>query len=115
MASLKQTGALSLLGDYSFDEKTIHIHPNDAYDVGLMTLRETVKIFVGCTVEEFLQGTAQHVFGNLYLRNETRVGTLEVSLKTATRLGRPKHVRVLYFTGEDKYGRILIQPADAAQ
>ena len=115
MASLKQTGALSLLGDYSFDEKTIHIHPNDAYDLGLMTLRETVKIFVGITVEEFLQGSGQHIFGNLYLRNETRVGTLEVSLKTATRLGRPKQARLLYFTGEDKYGRILIQAVESAK
>ncbi|NBC30109.1 MAG: hypothetical protein GVY29_08990 [Spirochaetes bacterium] len=115
MASLKQTGALSLLGDYSFDEKTVNIHPNDAYDLGLMTLRETVKIFVDTTVEEFLHGSGQHTFGNLYLRNETRIGTLEVSLKTAKRLGRPKQVRLLYFTGEDTYGRILIQSVDSAK
>jgi hypothetical protein len=113
VASVSQTGPLSLLGDYSFDEKSVNIHPNDAYDLGLMTTRETVKIFVGCTVEEFLQGSVEHTFGNLYLRNETRVGTLEVSLKTATRLGRPKQVRVLYFSGEEKYGRVLIQPVPA--
>lgn len=110
MAEIEKTGPLSLMGDYSFDEKTINIHPNDAYDLGLMTSRAVVQIFVDCSVEEFLQGSVQSTYGNLYLKNETRMGTLEVSLKTAQKLGKPKQVRVLYFSGEEKYSRILIQP-----
>jgi hypothetical protein len=110
VASVQETGALSLLGDHSFDEKTVNIHPNDAYDLGLMTLEAQVKIFSGCTRNDFLNGTSEHTFGTLNLKNETRMGTLEVSLKTATRLGRPKQVRVLYTADDDGTGRILIEP-----
>jgi len=109
VASVQETGTLSLLGNYSFDEKTINIHPNDAYDLGLMTAEKQVKIFSGCTRNDFLNGTAEHTVGVLHLKNETRMGTLEVSLKTAGRLGRSKQVRVLYMPDDDGYGRLFIE------
>ena len=107
-ATVKQTAELSVLGDYSFDEKTINIHPNDGYDIGLMTSSHVVRIYAGCTPQEFADGTASHIFGTLYLKNECRMGTVEMSLKTTEKLGK---VRLVLADGDDKYGKLLIQPS----
>jgi hypothetical protein len=107
----KQTAELSVLGDFSFDEKTINIHPNDGYDIGLMTSSHVVRIFAGCTPQEFADGTGAHVFGTLFLKNECRMGTVEMSLKTAGKLGRTRKARLLLEDGTDSYGKLLIQPA----
>ena len=107
----RHTEELSVIADYSFDEKTINIHPNDGYDLGLMMTDAVVRIFVDCTMDEFMSGQAGHIFGTLHLKNETKAGTIEMSLRTAQRIGRPKQVR-LYFddTDGEKYGKIYIQP-----
>ncbi len=107
----KQTAELSVLGDYSFDEKTINIHPNDGYDLGLMTLSHVVRIFAGCTPEQFVDGSGANVFGTLYLKNECRMGTVEMSLKTAEKLGKARKVRLVLVPGDDSYGKLLLQPA----
>ncbi|MFO8065030.1 MAG: hypothetical protein R6V29_10440 [Spirochaetia bacterium] len=108
---MKETEELSVLADYSFDEKTLSIHPNDGYDLGLMTTEAVVRIFAACTMEEFQSGEVNHVFGNLHLSNDTKAGTCELSLRTAQKLGKPKKVR-LYFDDSDgeKYGKIYVQP-----
>ncbi len=106
---MKQTGALAVLGDYSFDEKTINIHPNDGYDIGLMTSSYVVKIYAGCTPEEFGAGSVAHTFGTIYLKNECRIGTVEMSLKTAEKLGKSRKARLVLADGEDEYARLLIQ------
>lgn len=108
---MKETDGLSVLADYSFDEKTLNIHPNDGYDLGLMTTKAVERIFVDCTFAEFQSGQGSHVFGNLNLSNETKAGTCEMSLRTAQKMGRPKKVR-LHFDDSDgeKYGKVYIQP-----
>ena len=108
---MKQTAELSVLGDYSFDEKTINIHPNDGYDIGLMTSSHVVRIYAGCTPQEFADGTASHIFGTLYLKNECRMGTVEMSLKTTEKLGKVRTVRLVLADGDDKYDKLLIQPS----
>ena len=108
---MNTTGELSVIADYSFDEKTINIHPNDGYDLGLMTTQAVVRIFVECSMDEFRTGEAKHVFGHLNLRNETKAGTIEMSLRTAQRIGRPKRAQ-LHFDDSDgeKYGKLYVQP-----
>ena len=107
---MKKTGPLSALGDYSFDEKTINIHPNDGYDLGMMTASYVVKIFAGATAEEFESGQGKSVYGTIHLKNECRVGSVELSLKVLERLGKPKQVVLGFETGDDKYGKLLISP-----
>lgn len=106
---MKHTAELAVLGDYSFDEKTINIHPNDGYDIGLMTSSYVVKIYAGCTPEEFGDGTAAHTFGTIYLNNECRVGTVEMSLRTAEKLGKSRKARLMLTDGEDDYAQLFIQ------
>ncbi|MFP4373659.1 MAG: hypothetical protein ACLFPO_04965 [Spirochaetaceae bacterium] len=107
----RHTEELSVIADYSFDEKTINIHPNDGYDLGLMMTDAVVRIFADCTMEEFESGRVTHIYGTLHLKNETKGGTVEMSLRTAQRIGRPKKVR-LHFddTDGEKYGKVYIQP-----
>ena len=107
---MKKTGPLSALGDYSFDEKTINIHPNDGYDLGLMTATYVVRIFSGATQQEFASAEGRHVFGTIYLKNECRVGSVELSLKVLERLGKPRQVTLSYDTDDSKYGKLLISP-----
>ena len=107
---MKKTGPLSALGDYSFDEKTINIHPNDGYDLGMMTSSYVVRIFPGATEAEFAGGEGKSVYGTIHLKNECRVGSVEMSLKVLERLGKPKQVTLAYDTGDEKYGKLLISP-----
>ncbi|MFO7781551.1 MAG: hypothetical protein R6W94_07965 [Spirochaetia bacterium] len=65
----RHTEELSVIADYSFDEKTINIHPNDGYDLGLMMTDAVVRIFVDCTMDEFESGQAAHIFITLNLKD----------------------------------------------
>jgi hypothetical protein len=104
--TMKKTEALSVLGDFSFDEKTINIHPNEGFELGLMTTDHVIRIYSGCSFDEFTSGTAQATHGKIYLKNECRQGTVEMSLKTVEKMKKPR--KVLLILDED---RLYIQPA----
>ena len=106
---MKETSFLQVLGDYSFDEKTIRIHPNDGFDLGVMTTEIVVKIYAGNSFDELENPNTRFVYGNLYLENNTRMGTCELSLKTVQKLGSPKKVRLHLLDGED-YQKLLTSP-----
>lgn len=106
---MKETSFLQVLGDYSFDEKTVKIHPNDGFDLGIMTTEVVVKIYAGNSFEEVEDSSTRFVYGNLYLENNARMGTCELSLKTVQKLGSPKKVRLHMLDGED-YPKLLISP-----
>lgn len=108
----KQTGTLSVIGDSGMSEKDVHIHPNDGYDLGLMTLTHVVRIFVGESPTAFADGSGKNVYGTLHLKNECRMGTCEMSLKALEKLGGSKRVQITYDKVEgDSHGKILIAPA----
>jgi len=107
---MKETAFLQVLGDYSFDEKTIRIHPNDGFDLGVMTTDIVVKIYAGNSFEELEDPATRFIYGTLYLENNTKMGTCELALKTVQKLGSPKKVRLHLFDGED-YPKLLISPS----
>lgn len=96
---MKMTEPLSVIGDFSFGEDQINIHPNDGFDLGLMTAQYAVTVFLR-SITDGEAGTG----GTIFLKNECRVGTVELSLKTAKALGNPKRVRLGYDNG-----KLLIQ------
>lgn len=104
--ALKTTEPLAVIGDYTFSEGRLGIHPNDGFDLGLMTTEYTVDIFTGEAGAEDFPADQSPTAGTIYLKNECRAGTVEMSLKTADRLSNPKKVRLAH---ED--GKILILPA----
>ena len=68
------------------------IHPNDGFDLGVMTTDIVVKIYAGSGIDELEDPDTRFVYGKLYLENETTMGTCELSLKTVQKLGTPKKV-----------------------
>lgn len=107
---MNSTAPLSVLGDSSMDEKTINIHPNDGFDLGLMTTEHVVRIYVGDSADPASIPDAGFVYGKIHLRNEVRNGYLELCVKSAERLGGARKAVVRYERG-DRYGTILINPA----
>ena len=106
---MNTTGPLSVLGDLSFDEKTININPNDGFDLGLMTTEHIVKIYVGSDAPVADDHSGGIIHGKIHLSNRVSEGCVEMSLKTISRLGGAKKV-VLSFVPEQKCGRLGIRP-----
>ena len=107
---MKESDALQVLGDFSFDEKTLNIHPNDGFDLGLMMTAHVVELFTGIQPHELADAEPSGMYGKINLKNECRVGSIELSLKAVERMGGPKEVKLFYEDGE-RYGRLLIHPA----
>ena len=107
---MKSTAPLTVLGDFSLDEKTINIHPNDGFDLGLMTTEHVVRIHVGTTANPQDVPESDYVYGKIYLRNEVSNGHVEMALKASEKLGGARKAVVHYEKG-DRYGSILITPA----
>lgn len=107
---MKSTAALSVLGDFSIDERTIHIHPNDGFDLGLMTTEYTIRLHVGAETDPSALDEKDYIYGKILLKNEVRGGHVEVGLKSAERLdGATK--AVVHFSEGDRYGTVLVTPA----
>ncbi len=102
---VKKTSPLSVISDYSFDEATINIHPNDGFDLGLMTTSYDVAIFPRSTSDDASRTDSGGVPGTVNLKNECRVGTVEVSLKTVKSMGSPRKITLSY---DD--GKLLLTP-----
>ena len=102
---MKKLGPLSILADYSFDDKTLVIHPNDGYDLDLMTTSYVVKIYIAASEEDVLNDKASFHWGKIHLKNECRLGTIEMSLRLTERMSKPNKLHLLMI--DDK---LLLQP-----
>ena len=107
---MSSTAPLTVLGDYSMDDKTINIHPNDAFDLGLMTTEYVVRIHVGDATSPESIEEKQFSYGKIHLRNEVRNGYVEMSLRQAERLNGAKKA-IVHFTKGERYGTLLVTPA----
>ena len=106
---MSSTSALTVLGDFSMDESTVNIHPNDGFDLGLMTTDHAVDIHVGPEHDPASIDESGFRRGTLFLKNEVRQGHIELSLKSSERLGSSKQAVVHYFP-DDQCGKLLIIP-----
>lgn len=107
---MSSTAPLTVLGDYSIDEKTIIIHPNDGFDLGLMTTEHVVRIHVGDARDPDSLPESAFGYGKIQLKNEVRNGHVEMGIKRAEQLGGAKKAIVHFFKGE-RYATLLITPA----
>ncbi len=106
---MKSTSALTVLGDFSMDEKTIQIHPNDGFDLGLMTTEYVIRLHVGPETDPSALVEKDFVYGKILLKNDVRSGHVEMGLKSAERLEGAKQARV-HFEPGDQYGTLLVTP-----
>jgi hypothetical protein len=107
---VKCTDALSILGEHSMDERTVHLHPNDGFDLGLMSTEYVVRLYVGKDAQSDSIPEERFIYGKLHLKNNVRHGVVELGLRAADRLGQTERARVYYEPG-NRYGRVRIAPA----
>ena len=104
---LRETGVLKILADYSFPEKEVVINPNDGFDLGLMMTEATVLLYTGEGIDVLENGDIKPIHARLFQKNECRLGTVEISLKTVEKMGTPKRAR-LHLLQEEPYPKLLI-------
>jgi hypothetical protein len=92
------------------DEKTVHLHPNDGFDLGLMTTEYVVRLHVGPQTDPQSIDEKAFIYGKVRLKNEVRPGHLELGLKSSERLDGSKQATVHYEPGE-RYGTLLVTPS----
>ena len=93
---MKNTGKLAVMGDYTMKEGSVVIHPNDGFDLGLMTTDYPVYIYTNTSIDDFKAGNGNKIGGSISLKNECRVGTVEINLKVWENMGKPKYVMLCY-------------------
>ncbi|THB64623.1 MAG: hypothetical protein D6B26_04710 [Spirochaetaceae bacterium] len=107
MSDVLETAFLNVLGDSSFPENRVVINPNDGLDIGLMMSETVAEIFIGTTPATFDEGKDYSLHGTVVQKNECKVGTVELSLKTLERMGKPKRVR-LHLMPEYAHPKLLL-------
>lgn len=103
---MKNTGALTTIGDASVPFNRIIVNPNDGYDLDLMSKEYLVKIHTKVSLDDFAAGEGMLFVGNIVLENWCKLGTVVLNRKTLNQIGQPPRVALFY---DD--GRLLIQTA----
>ncbi|MBN1410759.1 MAG: hypothetical protein JW969_07925 [Spirochaetales bacterium] len=93
---MKNTAALTALSHLGQAENTIVIHPNDGFDLGLLTLRKNIKIYSHITVKEFKEKGGTPTEGLLVLENQCKLGTIELNPSFWRKLGKPKNLQLFF-------------------
>ncbi|TVQ20324.1 MAG: hypothetical protein EA382_15165 [Spirochaetaceae bacterium] len=107
---MKSTSPLNVLSDFSMDDRTVHIHPNDGFDLGLMTTEYVVRLYVGDSTDPDQIDESAFAYGKILLKNSVRGGQVELGLKAAEKLNGSRSAVLRFATGE-KYGTLLVNPS----
>jgi 23S rRNA-/tRNA-specific pseudouridylate synthase len=93
---MKHTAPLKVKRIEEIEEQNLVIHPNDGYDLGLMSRYYDIQLHSNITAEEFNQTPAAEVNAKIELANECHLGTVEMSLSFWEHLGEPEEVFLIY-------------------
>ena len=74
----------------------IIIHPNEGYDLGLLSQTTPVKIFANTSVDVFKSEDENSIDGIVILKNDCRQGNIQLSKKYWNLIGKPEKV-ILYY------------------
>ena len=74
----------------------IIIHPNEGYDLGLLSHTTPVKIFANTSIDMFKSANENFIEGTIILANECRQGNIQLSKKYWNLIGKPEQV-ILYY------------------
>ena len=97
---MKKTSALTVYSQTGQSSNQIVIHPNDGFDLGLMSLNYPADIYSKISVDDFQKGSSQAVTGSIRLENNCRPGTIELGVKYWKELGKPETVILYYDEGK---------------
>lgn len=99
LLSMKFTESLKVYEDPALPVEAIQIHPNDGFDLGLVSYSYKMKVFANCSADEFNKETAAFIEGEVRQENKCRVGTVIMNPSYSSRLGNPETIRMVS-TGE---------------
>jgi hypothetical protein len=105
----KETSSLTVKADFSFPESEIVINPNDGFDLGFMMTDAKALFYYADDPKTVERGGVRPIEGTVVQKNECALGTVEISLKAAEKLGTPKKVR-LHLLPRDTQPHLLIIP-----
>ena len=97
---MKKTGTLEVFGQSGQKSNNIVIHPNDGFDLGLMSLKYDAKIYANMTPEEVENGSSDFIAGAIHLENNCKPGTIELNVKYWTKIGKPGKIVLYYDDGK---------------
>lgn len=92
---MQHTQALHVVHVTGRDDRRVAIHPNDGFDIGLMTTSYDVSILSGSNARDF-EANDEALPGHIDLKNECRNGTIEMTQKLWERLGSPENVLLVH-------------------
>jgi hypothetical protein len=101
---MKHTQDLNVYIDNALSTGEFVLHPNDGFDLGLVTTQHEVSIY---SDPPTTPTPTRMIAGMIHLRNTCRSGTLEVSKKQWELMGREKSVTL--FIKTDKL--FIVSPA----
>ncbi len=96
---MKSTTILTINVLFTGKDK-VAIHPNDGFDLGLISPSNHVKLFVNCNDGQFIEETVDHSIVDLVLPNECKQGTIEMHKILWEKLGKPTKAIIKYHEGK---------------
>ena len=111
---MKSTASLLIISDYNMAQDIVVIHPNDGYDLGLISYSYPIKIFINTPMDDFKQENTMskdnndyinYINGNIILKNECKANTVEISHKICQKIKNPKKLKLFYINN-----KLLLMP-----
>lgn len=93
---MKKTGPLRVSGSTAIQAGRFHIHPNEGFDLGLMTTAYRVNLVTGVDLQHFAQGEGETQPATVWLLNECPQQTLQLNFKQWEIFGKPEKAMLLY-------------------
>jgi hypothetical protein len=94
---MKKTEKLRVAASSALACDRLVIHPNDGFDLGMMTKEHEVSVCTEIGIDQFLGGSSGTVSpAHVELRNECPQRTIQVAPKTWERYGMPESAVVLF-------------------
>ena len=90
----KQTTSLKVIGDVSIPVNRLVVNPNDGYDLGLLNSAHPVKLHGWTNAPNGTSNNGYLFDGQLVQQNDCHLGTVVMSMKLLSQLGKPKSVRL---------------------
>ena len=92
---MKQTGVLHVINDFMQRDDRIIVHPNDGFDLGIVTSFRAVDIYLGPKTKEEAHKAGGHLKGVILLESRCKQGTVEIGKRTWEQLGKPSSLVLL--------------------
>ena len=103
---MKSTDTLLVQTELSLNENIV-LHPNEGFDLGLMSSANPVKIFYNVTIDVFNKGEDNFIKGSLLLENKCKHGTIKIGNKHWKKMVSPLKIKLVILKSEEQFSAFL--------